>query len=170
MKERESKLSHEYLLEILEYFPDTGIFIWKVKLGQRIYVGKEAGGIDTSNGRYYITINKTQYFRSRLAWFYVHGIWPKNEIDHRNRVKDDDRIENLREASRLENMWNRIYKTKKDKHLPKGVTITYGNKFRVMLNHEGKKKYLGLFINLEDAIKARDSFELIHRKFLYEET
>lgn len=162
------KLSHEYLLEILEYFPDTGIFVWKVKQARCIGIGKEAGYRHKPTGRYRIVINNIQYLRSRLAWFYVHGKWPKapkDQIDHRNMIKDDDRIENLREANSQENQWNAVQRRKDD--LPKGI-YRHGNKFKVELKHGNKLKYLGLFSNLEDAIKIRNQFDVIHRKFLYE--
>ena len=165
MKPDELKLSHEYLLEILEYFPDRGKFVWKVNPRNRICVGKEAGSKKKSDNRYYIMINKTSYLRSRLAWFYTHGVWPKNDIDHRNRIKDDDKIENLREATRQENTWNRVYKNKKH-NLPRCILMN-GKKFQVRVIHETKDKYLGLFANLDEAIKCRDEFEFIHRKFLY---
>jgi hypothetical protein len=42
-----------------------------------------------------------------LAWFYVYGVWPNKQIDHRNGRRDDDRFENLREASQPQNMANR---------------------------------------------------------------
>lgn len=164
MKPHELKLSHEYLLEILEYFPDTGIFIWKVKFSRKICIGKEAGCKNKSHGRYQIKINKNKYYRSRLAWFYVHGKWPSDQIDHKNRIRDDDRIKNLREATNQENMWNTIRSIKKD-NLPKCIYYS-GNKFQVQLRHKNKKKYLGTFSNLDDAIKARDAFEIEHRKFL----
>jgi len=163
-KSKELKLSHNHLLEILEYFPDTGIFVWKVKITNNMCIGKEAGSKNKSNGRYRIQINKKQYLRSRLAWFYVHGIWPENQIDHRNRIRDDDRIENLREATNQENMWNRVLPRKNN--LPKGISLS-GNKFKVQLRHENKKKYLGTFISLDEAIKVRNNFELIHREFIH---
>ena len=164
---KESKLSHEYLLEILEYFPDTGIFVWKLNLSRWNRIGKEAGYKNKSDGRFRIAINRSLYLRSRLAWFYVHGVWPKNFIDHRNRIRDDDRIENLREATSQENNWNTITIRKKNNYLPKGIYYS-GSKFKVMLRHKNKQKYFGTFNNLDDAIKCRDEFEMLHRKFLHE--
>tara|TARA_R110000868_G_scaffold197238_1_gene443361 strand:- start:376 stop:876 length:501 start_codon:yes stop_codon:yes gene_type:complete len=160
---KELKLSHPYLLQILEYFPDKGIFIWKENNRNQKDLGKEAGS--KNNGRYRIQINKITYLRSRLAWFYTHGFWPKNQLDHKNRVRHDDRIENLREATSQQNSWNRVLPRKDD--LPKGIYIR-GNKFKVEIRHEEKLKYLGTFANLDDAIKAREEFEHIHRKFLYD--
>ena len=167
MKEKESRLSHDYLLQMLEYFPDTGKFFWKVNLKYHKCIGKEAGYKNSSHGRYLIRINKNRYYRSRLAWFYVHGVWPKNEIDHRNRIEDDDRIENLREATHQENSWNRIKKRKGNK-LPRCIIHSRNKlKFIVVMQHENKSKNLGRFDSLNDAIKCRDDFEKIHRKFMY---
>tara|TARA_B110000503_G_C7081441_1_gene385341 strand:- start:13 stop:534 length:522 start_codon:yes stop_codon:yes gene_type:complete len=168
-KSNESKLSHEHLLAILEYFPDIGIFVWKERNCKGFSSsGKEAGCKHKIIGRHYIKINNISYFRSRLAWFYVHGVWPKSELDHRNMIKDDDRIENLREATRQQNLWNRNRTRReiKNKNLPRCITIV-GKRFKVVLKHENKPKYLGTFDDLNEAIKCRDAFEFKHRKFLY---
>ena len=161
----EEILSHEYLLEILEYFPDTGIFIWKVNFKKRKCLGREAGCKDKSTGRHRITINQILYLRARLAWFYVHGGWPKDQIDHKNRIKDDDRIENLRKATQEQNNWNTFPIRKYD--LPKGIYHNR-NKFIVVVQYEKRRKYLGNFSNLEDAIAIRNNFDETHRKFLFE--
>lgn len=90
---------HEHLLNVLDYDPNTGIFTWKIEKstgGARIK-GKRAGSIYYKGYRY-IKINKKRYRAGRLAFFYVHKRFPKNTIDHINRQRDDDRIENLREA------------------------------------------------------------------------
>ena len=165
MKPNELKLSHQNLLDILEYFPDKGIFIWKITRSSRACIGQKAGSKHKAEGRYFIKINKTRYARSRLAWFYVYGIWPENEIDHRNRIPSDDRIKNLREATHQENMWNTITIKRKNNHLPKGIYIKR-KKFTVRLTHENQLKHLGNFDNLDDAVKCRDEFEAEHRKFL----
>ena len=54
-----------------------------------------------------ITIDGKVYSAARLAWFYKTGRWPDPEIDHINRIRDDNRWENLREATRADNLANR---------------------------------------------------------------
>lgn len=51
-------------------------------------------------------VDRMQYYAHRLAWFYVHGKWPKLYIDHINRNKSDNRICNLREATAAQNAQN----------------------------------------------------------------
>lgn len=43
----------------------------------------------------------------RMAWFYVHGEWPKGQIDHINHDRKDNRIANLRVVDNTENHRNR---------------------------------------------------------------
>lgn len=66
---------------------------------------KTAGNIDKEGYRR-IKINGELYPVSRLAWFYMEGYWPEYQIDHINRVKDDNRWENLRHVSGLCNTRN----------------------------------------------------------------
>ncbi len=105
MKYKESKLSHKRLLELLEYNPITGAFINKVNRVRAI-MGTVAGQTGRS-GYVVVGIDGIRYNIHRLAWFYTYKKWPENEIDHINRIKDDNRICNLREATHSENMSNR---------------------------------------------------------------
>ena len=76
----------EYLHAILNYYQDTGIFIWKVREDRSVqwnghYAGSIAGTLD-KEGRRRIKINRVYYLAARLAWLYTYGQWPKEEIDH----------------------------------------------------------------------------------------
>jgi len=108
------ELTQEYLKECLDYNPDTGIFVWKTRptehfkttKGARIFnskfSGKIAGGFDIKN---YVVIGFLgEYYKAhRLAWLYFYGFMPENDIDHINGEKDDNRLANLRDATRSEN-------------------------------------------------------------------
>lgn len=100
-----TKTDFAELKERLFYDEKTGIFYWKMKPRRRIKTGAVAGGV---NNRGYLRIKLDNKFYSshRLAWLYVHGVWPKNFIDHINGDKSDNRICNLREATRRENAQN----------------------------------------------------------------
>jgi hypothetical protein len=52
-----------------------------------------------SLGYVQIKISGKLYHAHRLAWLYVYGYMPEKEIDHINRIRDDNRIANLREAT-----------------------------------------------------------------------
>jgi hypothetical protein len=68
------------LREVLHYDPITGIFTWLVSLSN--HVGKVAGSLD-GTGRVRIRVDGREYGAHRLAWLYMTGNWPVNEIDHR---------------------------------------------------------------------------------------
>jgi hypothetical protein len=113
----------EMVRQLLDYNPDTGIFIWRKRPismfsdGKQtaehncaIWNGKWSGnkaGVLMESGYIKIVINRKPYRAHRLAWVYIYGVWPK-EIDHINGVRNDNRIANLRESTRSENNQNKI--------------------------------------------------------------
>lgn len=101
-------LTAERLRAALDYDPATGLFRWIERPNQKIIVGSIAGHVGRK-GYIYVTIDKRKYAAHRLAWLYVNGEWPKEQIDHINRVKDDNRISNLRDVSDAENKLNIDY-------------------------------------------------------------
>jgi hypothetical protein len=110
----------EYVRKRLQYDPETGIFVWKPKPGDKRWTARHAGevaGYLNGGGYRQITIDGKLYRAARLAWLYVYGEWPKNEIDHINRLKDDDRLVNLRDVTPTENQNNRS----NNNGLPEGV-------------------------------------------------
>jgi hypothetical protein len=154
MKPRETKLTHEELTRLLDYDPETGVFRWKVVTSNRVTKGQVAGSND-GKGHLLIRLNGTKYAAHRLAWFYVHKVWPHPEIDHINRVKDDNRIANLREATRNQNNRNVGIK-RHNKSGFKGVCrhSQAKHKYQAQILVNGKKIYLGLFDTPEDAHAA----------------
>ena len=98
-----STLTHERLLQIVHYDPETGVFSWRVvrpkcRAGDRIGTLRDDGYLQAG-------ILGKSYLLHRLAWFYMTGRWPAL-IDHRNRKKADDRWRNLREATNGQNLTN----------------------------------------------------------------
>jgi len=146
------ELTQEHLKSRLSYNPETGVFTWLV--GQR--AGKIAGCFN--NHGYSITqINGKLYSAHRLAWLYVHGKFPSTDLDHKNCVKTDNRICNLRECSKSENATNvGIRRTNKSGF--KGVSWDKDRKkWRAKICIDGKKKYLGHFITPELASAAYEA-------------
>jgi len=97
-------LTQERLKELLDYDPETGVFVWKVRRG-RVKAGGVAG-YKMPVGYIYLQIDGIPYYAHRLAWFYTYGAWPAEEIDHINRVRHDNSISNLRDIAHIKNLWN----------------------------------------------------------------
>ena len=93
------------LREVLTYNPETGDFIWNVSVG-RVKRGTVARCLD-GDGYIRIQIDGVRYFAHRLAWFYIFNEFPDPETDHKNRIKTDNRISNLRITDRSGNNQNR---------------------------------------------------------------
>jgi hypothetical protein len=154
------QLTKAELVQLITYDPETGIFHWKVNKGVRAKAGMVAGSIN-SDGYLQIQIDRVLYKCHRLAWLYVHGDWPKNCIDHINRVRTDNRITNLREATKNENMQNISAKN------PEGIKGVDWHKntgkWRSRISVDGKSKLLGYFDSKELADTAyREAAAVFH--------
>jgi len=152
-------LAQKEIKELLHYDPDTGDFTWLIIPSNNVKIGDVTGWPDKRDGYMRIKVKGKQYLSHRLAWFCVHGVWPRHEIDHINHDRSDNRIVNLREATRLENMRNASrYKTNTS-----GVTGVYWHKptkkWQASIAVEGKLLYLGLDVDKFESICARKSAE-----------
>jgi hypothetical protein len=143
-KKHENPISIEELRSVLDYNPDFGEFKWKVK--RRGKQSEQFGSFCT--GGYLSTrINYKKYLLHRLAWAYVYGYFPE-ELDHINRNKTDNRICNLREATRSQNLANTSTRAKSGF---KGVVKVKGGKFRAGITVNKKFKSLGLYATPQEA-------------------
>ena len=88
-------LTAERLRQVLHYDPETGVFTWKERISIRIVVGKVAGVL-MKRGYITIGVDGKHHYAHRLAWLYMTGEWPPRTIDHRDRVRTNNRWKNLR--------------------------------------------------------------------------
>lgn len=95
-------LSAERLRELLDYNPETGEF--KAKTGPK--KGNVVGFLVPPKNYRRVFLDGKQYYAHRLAWLYVTGEWPHDQIDHINGVKTDNRWCNLRHVSAEKNQQN----------------------------------------------------------------
>ena len=153
----DKRLDQAQLKKFLSYDPETGVFIRVAtsSLKTRRHIGEIAGYI-TSNGYWVIAIeHKRNRFRAhRLAWLFMTGKWPENDIDHINGDRLDNRWINLREATRSQNLGNsRIPSTNKSGF--KGVSFDHvRGKWKAQITLDGVHYFLGRYDEIEDAIQA----------------
>lgn len=162
MRNKEKRLPHKYLIETLDYNPETGEFTWKNPSSYQMHPGDKAGTLNAS-GYILICINGIRYKAHRLAWFYHYGEWPSDEapqIDHINGNKADNRISNLRCATRVKNSRNHKGRSTNTSGCT-GVSFKKSNgKWQAVIGDgHGKYKLLGYFLNYEDAVNARKQAE-----------
>jgi hypothetical protein len=98
-------ITQKRLKEVLAYNPRTGIFYWRVATGHRSKRGSVAGNL--CRGYVRIGIDGKSYKAQSLAWLYMYGVYLAM-LDHKNRVKNDNRVCNLRPADKSKNMMNSI--------------------------------------------------------------
>ena len=156
------RVTKERLHELFELI--DGKFVRKIGVqGFRCEKGSVAGSND-KHGYTNVNIDGVKYKCHRLVWLYVYGRWPEGEIDHINRVRDDNRPENLREANSEQQKWN----TKIHSHNRTGVKgVSWDNSrqmFRASITVRNKFKHLGFFKTLEEASNARLMSERIFRE------
>jgi hypothetical protein len=141
-------LTAEILRELLDYDPETGVFTWLA--GRR--AGKIAGGF-RSDGYHTISIGSSRrYFAQRLAFLYVYGRWPAEDVDHIDGNPSNNAIVNLREATRSQNLQNKRSRSNTSSGL-KGVTWQ-GRKWVARIKRDGRNDYLGSFKTAEEAHAA----------------
>lgn len=141
------ELTAERAREALHYCPITGAFERKeARRGMGVY----RVGYDEPGKYSYIRVDGSSYLAHRLAWLITHGVWPSADIDHVNGNKQDNRIANLRPATRAENMANTSCRSKVGL---KGV-VKIGARYRAQITINRKTVYLGLFGSPADAHDA----------------
>ena len=176
------ELTQEYLKECFDYDPTTGNLIWRARPREHFdskqvcgnskrLVGRVAGALG-GRGYRYIHVGK-RHLAHRLVWCWHHGWFPSGDTDHINRNRTDNRIENLRECSRVQNLQGR---RSSRKH--RGVYRSSPNRWSARIIVSGKGLYLGSFKSEKDAALAYaraavdhfGAFAPIEAKKLFEES
>lgn len=145
-KIRDTPPNLESLRAKLSYDPKTGIFTWtdKATPAQR---GKKVTSQALPSGYHRLTFEGLGYYQHHLAWYYVPGIWPKEQIDHKDRNPGNNAFDNLREATNQENTQNSKV----------GQVYRYNSKWAAQLTHNGQLVYLGVYACFGKALKIRNA-------------
>ncbi|MCI0598713.1 MAG: HNH endonuclease [Beijerinckiaceae bacterium] len=148
------------LRKLLHYCPQSGNFTWLTRGGDdRLtnswnarYAGTIAGSVNKKHGYRYISIDGRLYLAHRLAFLNMTGALPRDDVDHVNLDRSDNRWINLREATQSQNQAN----TRK----PRGNTSGWkgasrnGSRWQAQIGVNGKQIYLGRFRTPEEAHAA----------------
>lgn len=163
-------ITKEFAESIFRYDYNSGKLFWKERTPS-MFLGKKKSPehccavwnachankeITYKNNYGYIVarINKRPYLVSRIAWLLNYGVNPKFEIDHINLNKEDNRISNLRLASRFQNTCNRGLQGN-NKSGYKGVSFcNVKNKWRARIMVHRKEKFIGYFSDVKLAHEA----------------
>jgi|FLOH01.1.fsa_nt_gi hypothetical protein len=153
---KREKLTQERLYEVLDYDPETGIFVWNIEHGAgRPSLGDIAGCVSNANGYRYINIDCHTYRSSRLAFMFMEGYFPEYFVDHKDRVRDNDKWNNLRHATPSCNSRN----CKLRKNNKSGVTGVSWHKTSKQwysnIRADGRPIYLGASKKINEAIQIR---------------
>lgn len=145
------------LQEYTTYDKTTGKVFWKKSPSARAPVGKEVGSL--VDGYYYSQITyegkRYRFPLHKVVWFWEKGYYPKSIIDHKDMDRGNNRIENLRLATRTQNNVNRFYNKGVSKY--QGVVYhTKNKKWIAQIGYDNKGLYIGSFENEEDAARAYD--------------
>jgi hypothetical protein len=155
-------LTAQRLRELLHYNPETGVFIRLNSPHGKWKPGQTVGSINSVSGYLVVGVDKHQHYGHRLAWLYMTGEWPFDEIDHINGVRADNKWQNLRNAPRNINAQNMRRANSINTSGLLGVTRvgpSVGSrrtteKWAATIKTAGKRKYLGIFDTQEEAHQA----------------
>lgn len=157
-------LTQERLKELLNYNPDTGIFTRIGGTGAR-KIGKQSGCVCKA-GYIVLGVDYKVYFAHRLAWLYMNGINPSEQVDHINGIRTDNRICNLRLASNSENSQNQR-KARKDNAsgLAGACYVKSSKNYKSQIKINCKTIHLGFFPSAIDAHNAYIEAKRKHHPF-----
>ena len=149
------KVTQEILLKHFNYF--NGGLYYTLPIAKRTKVGDRFGWI-RSDGYRQGSVNSKSYFEHRLIWLYHYGEWPKDQLDHINGIRDDNRIENLREVTNQQNQFNKKSASGSSSQY-KGVYWNKNSgKWHSRCQTSVSNKHLGFFDCEIEAAKAYDDY------------
>lgn len=154
-------ITAERLRELLHYDPETGLFTRRIQTTNSVQVGDVAGH---TGGRGYviISLDGRKYYAHRLAWLYMTGEWPPNQIDHEDTNRTHNWWGNLRLATNAQNKQNMRNAQVNNKTGVLGVYID-GNRVRACIHIDRKIKHLGSFATIDQARSAyREAKAALH--------
>jgi hypothetical protein len=158
-------ITQEELKLAVHYDPDTGIFTRLISTSSRAKRGMVIGTPTGLGGHLRATVCGRRYYLQQLAWLYMTGEIA-DEVDHIDLDAQNNKWENLRNASRVQNSCNRLAPSQNTSGV-KGVTWDkQTQKWRAQLHLHGRHYCFGRHVDKDDAIVARMlGAERLHGEF-----
>ena len=153
-------VTQERLKELLDYDSNTGMFRRKASRGGRLK--GTIAGTEHGNGYWKIRIDGRTYFAHRLVWLYITGKWPKNQIDHIDHCRYNNRFENLRAVTHQENGKNQKLRTTNTSGAMGVSWDKTRNKWAVAIKIKSKLIHLGRYKTKSKAISIREMAEILY--------
>jgi hypothetical protein len=156
-----NQITQDILKYLFDYDENSGRFTHKEISGRHPnrnvrFSGKFADCVLDKDGYRKLSAKEIGSVRAhRMAWIYYYGEQPPEIIDHINGDPADNKIKNLRAASKNQNRWNSTHQNR-NKLSQRGISLNGKNGFRVRVTVNGQYHYIGRFKTLEEAIKRRD--------------
>jgi hypothetical protein len=139
------------VVERLKYDPETGLVRWISSPRPAVRAGAEAGRVK-DDGYRHIGLCYQNYATHQIAWFLHTGEWPALQIDHKNGIKTDNRIANLRQVTHSENQQNKRLAQGNSRSGLLGAHWHVATRvYRARIKLNGKQVYLGEFKTAEEA-------------------
>lgn len=162
-----AEITHAAVCAALRYDPETGHLFWIISPNGKVPAGSRAGKL-RSDGYIVVGLFGRRFYGHRLVFFIAHGRWPDGETDHESGVRNINKIENLRDATKSQNGGN--HKIRSDNRSGfKGVTFQKSHRlWRARITVSCKRRWLGYFKTPEEAhaayaIAAKEAFSDFHR-------
>lgn len=147
MADQEFTLTQEYLLSIFDY--KDGNLYWKKSVGKRGKIGNLAGSLHHS-GYKYVKLNGKSTANHRIIFMMHHGYFPE-EVDHIDRNRANNNINNLRASTNEKNALNKSVGI----HNKAGIRGVYfdkrNKKWSVQISVNKKQKYFGQYFDIKVA-------------------
>lgn len=150
-------MNEDQVASLFRYDPETGYLYWVAPGRGRIK--KKPAGTKLSTGYVGVVIGPKRYLAHRIAWFLHYGRWPKDQIDHINGDKTDNRIANLREATNSQNGKNLKLSARNTSGVSGVHFDRWSERWRAVIKVEGKNICLGRWADKSAAIAARKAAE-----------
>jgi hypothetical protein len=153
-------ITQEQLKELLHYCPETGVWTWAISRGTK---SKDsiAGGVTTISGKKYIRIKifGRLFYAHRLAFLYLNGVLPSNNVDHEDGNGLNNSWENLRDTTFIDNQKNKRRPANNTSGTAGVCWYKNSKKWQAFITVNRKQMKLGYFSKKEDAIAARKKAE-----------